>query len=457
MLSGVQQEVMLFAAIGLLLGGLDELAIDLLYLGRTLWRRATVYRRHDAMTTRTLPPPATAGRMAIFVPAWNEADVIGPMLWSALRAWGPGDYRIFVGVYPNDPDTIAAVASLAEDEPRIVMAIHSRQGPTTKADCLNLLWRAMLRDEKAERARFKAIVLHDAEDVVHEDALRLLDRMCDRFDLVQLPVLPLPSQQSQWVAGHYCDEFAESHTKNLIVREALGAAVPSAGVGCAFRRDALARLAEEQSGRPFDPHSLTEDYEIGLRLAERGCSSVFVRMMDAQGQPVCTREHFPERLEDAVRQKTRWTIGISLAGWDRLGWHGGFTERWMRLRDRRAALSALVLGAAYLGGVGWMLLMGIGWLGGPEPLPPHPSLSPLLTITAVLMLWRMLMRACFVTHAYGWRQGLRSIPRIAIGNVIAMLAARRALFRYAAMLRGAPLQWDKTTHRFPAYVMDGAR
>ncbi|RVT42205.1 glycosyl transferase family protein [Sphingobium algorifonticola] len=310
--------------------------------------------------------------------------------------------------------------------------------------------------EQACGAPFKAIVLHDAEDVVHPDALRLLDRMCDRFDLVQLPVLPLPSQQSQWVAGHYCDEFAESHTKNLIVREAIGAAVPSAGVGCAFRRDALARLASEQSGRPFDPHSLTEDYEIGLRLAERGYSSVFVRMMDAQGQPVCTREHFPERLEDAVRQKTRWTIGISLAGWDRLGWHGGFTERWMRLRDRRAALSALVLGAAYLGGLVWMLLTLVGWLGGPAALPPHPWLPPLLTVTALLMLWRMLMRACFVTYAYGWRQGLWSLPRIAIGNLIAMLAARRALFRYAAMLRGAPLRWDKTTHRFPAHVMDGA-
>jgi adsorption protein B len=33
--------------------------------------------------------------------------------------------------------------------------------------------------------------------------------MIDRFDLVQLPVLPLVNPQSRWVSGHYCDEFAE--------------------------------------------------------------------------------------------------------------------------------------------------------------------------------------------------------------------------------------------------------
>ncbi len=37
-------------------------------------------------------------------------------------------------------------------------------------------------------------------------------------------------------------------------------------------------------------------------------------------------------------------VGISLAGWDRMGWHGGPAEWWMRIRDRRATLAALVLG-----------------------------------------------------------------------------------------------------------------
>ena len=54
-----------------------------------------------------------------------------------------------------------------------------------------------------------------------------------------------------WISGHYCDEFAESHTKELVVREAVGAAIPLAGVGCAIARQSLCQLAGLHAGRPF--------------------------------------------------------------------------------------------------------------------------------------------------------------------------------------------------------------
>ena len=53
----------------------------------------------------------------------------------------------------------------------------------------------------------------------------------------------------------------------------------------------------------------------------------------------------------------------------------------------------------------------------------------------------MLMRACFTTSAYGWREGLLSIPRLVVGNVIAMLAAARAVSLH---LGGGAKRWDKT-------------
>ena len=86
-------------------------------------------------------------------------------------------------------------------------------------------------------------MLHDAEDLVHPLELRLFDRLVERAALVQLPVLPLPDPRSRWISGHYADEFAESHIKELVVREAVGAAIPLAGVGCAIERGALDRLA----------------------------------------------------------------------------------------------------------------------------------------------------------------------------------------------------------------------
>ena len=106
-------------------------------------------------------------------------------------------------------------------------------------------------------------MLHDAEDVVHSAELGLFDALIERADLVQLPVLPLIDPGSRFVGGHYADEFCEAHGKELVVREAIGAGLPSAGVGCAIARDALDALAG-RNGAPFDPDSLTEDYELGL-------------------------------------------------------------------------------------------------------------------------------------------------------------------------------------------------
>lgn len=63
--------------------------------------------------------------------------------------------------------------------------------------------------EAAEGATFKAVVLHDAEDVVHSAELRLFDRLIERFDLVQLPVMPLIAPGRRGVSATYLDEFAE--------------------------------------------------------------------------------------------------------------------------------------------------------------------------------------------------------------------------------------------------------
>lgn len=303
--------------------------------------------------------------------------------------------------------------------------------------------------EARRGAPFKAVVLHDAEDVVHADEIRLFDRMIDRFDMVQLPVLPLLSQRSRWIAGHYADEFAEAHGKHLVLREAIGAAVPSAGVGCCFARGMLGDIARDRGGVPFDADSLTEDYEIGLHIAERNGRTAFVAMRDAEGGLICTQEHFPETLSAAIRQKARWMAGISLAGWDRLGWCGSLRERWMRLHDRRASLSALVLFAAYLATLGHGVLMALSLVGAAEPIRYPAFVETALITTAFLMLWRLTLRAISTGRTYGWRQGIRSVPRLFICNIIAMLAARRAVGIYVRQLAGSAVVWDKTRHRFP--------
>ena len=139
--------------------------------------------------------------------------------------------------------------------------------------------------------------------------------------------------------------------------------------------------------------------------------------------------------------------GIAVAGWDRLGWRGGLAERWMRMRDRRGPLAAVLLASGYAAALLWGQLELAHSLGAPPPPSPTPLLSTLLMINAALLGWRILMRAGFTTATYGWRQGLLSIPRLVVANLIAILATKRALLLYAS---GGPKQWEKTGHAFPA-------
>ena len=434
----VMREAALFAAFGFFVLGLGDLVVDLIWIGLRAVQSGA--RRGPAPD---FPQAGHPGRLAIFVPAWDEAAVIGPMLGHMQTAFGDADYRLYVGCYPNDPATIKAVQEAAG--PRLSLVVGPAPGPTSKADCLNRIWERMIEDEAADGVPFKAVILHDAEDVVHSAELPLFDALIERHDLVQLPVVPLIDPDSRWIGSTYADEFAESHGKELLVRQAIGASLPSAGVGCAISRDALAGLARIH-GTPFDAASLTEDYELGLRLHMLGCKAALVRIPPAPGQRViATREFFPATRDAAAAQRARWIAGIALAGWDRLGWSGGVAERWMRLRDRQSLLAALVMAAAYLALLLFVGLWVISWLGGPAL--PHfgPVLNLLLVFNSLLFLWRLGMRFGFVAAAYGWREGLRALPRTVTSNILSMIAARRALGRY---LSGRS-HWDKTAHVFP--------
>lgn len=187
---------------------------------------------------------------------------------------------------------------------------------------------------------------------MHPAELVVIDGELAKADFVQLPVRPEPQPASPWIAGHYTDEFTESHGKAMIVRDALGTAIPAAGVACGFARATLGRLAAlrraEGGAGPFAAECLTEDYELGVLVYRGGGRSRFLRLRDADGDLVATRAYFPATLDAAVRQKSRWMHGIALQSWDRLGWSRHPLDRWMALRDRYGPMTAGVLAAAFL-------------------------------------------------------------------------------------------------------------
>lgn len=440
-----ERELLLFAGFWIAVGLVDELAIDLSWL----WLKLTGRAR-----TRTLPPgfgaAPLAGPMAVLIPAYGESAVIGTTIRHLLQVWPQDALRLYVGCYRNDPATLAAAVAAAGGDPRLRLVLVDGAGPTTKAHCLNRLYAALEADEARSARRFRGVILHDAEDMVHPAALEAIDAALAAVDFVQLPVRPVVGNGNRWISGHYADEFTESHAKAMVVRDALGLALPAAGVGCGLSRAALDRLVASQhhhglSG-PFSPDALTEDYELGLALSKTGRGSVFLRLRAADGSLVATASCFPGTLATAVRQKTRWIHGIAFQSWDRIGWSAKPLEFWMALRDRRGPLTALVLAAAYA----LLALDAVLVLAQVADLVPSMPLTPahqaLLGLGLAGLAWRALFKLLFVGREYGWTEGLRAVLRIPVANVIAIMAGRRALLGYARSLGGAPVTWDKTEH-----------
>lgn len=315
-------------AVLMLISGLDDLFIDITYWTRRIKRALTVYQRHPRMHHDALYKPDEKP-LAIMVPAWNETGVIGNMAELAATTLDYENYHIFVGTYPNDPDTQRDVDAVCARFVNVHKVVCARPGPTSKADCLNNILDAITQFERSANFTFAGFILHDAEDVISPLELRLFNYLVDRKDLIQIPVYPFEREWTHFTSMSYIDEFAELHGKDVPVREAIAGQVPSAGVGTCFSRRAVMALLKDGDGIAFDVQSLTEDYDIGFRLKTKGMEEIFVRFPVIPTEPsgkrpwlqsqrsantICVREYFPDTFTTAMRQKSRWIIGIVFQG-----------------------------------------------------------------------------------------------------------------------------------------------
>jgi len=422
-------------AIAILISGLDDLVVDLVWL----WGR---FRRRAARLPQ--PAPTNEKRIAILVPLWHEHAVIERMLDHNLAAIHYRNYDFFVGGYPNDDPTLDAIRQVEARSSRVHLAVCPHDGPTSKADCLNWIYQRMLLHEERHGCHFDAIVTHDAEDMIHPESLAVMNRELESFDMVQVPVLPLPTPPLEMVHGVYIDEFAEFQMKDMLVRRWMGSFTPSSGVGTAYSRRALEKLAYAAENRIFEPVCLTEDYENGMRLHMLGCRSVFVPLEARAQETVATREYFPRTLRAAIRQRTRWVTGIALQSWERHGWKGSAGQKYWFWRDRKGLLGNPLSLAANL-----MFLYGLAtfwWL------PATHSLDRrLAAATFVLLLYRTAIRASCVGRLYGIAFALSVPIRCVYANFINSVASIRATYRFArARILSQPLVWLKTEHKYPS-------
>lgn len=456
-------------AIFIAISSLDDVFVDLYY-----WFLRIFGNKHEDARARALDLATIdfvpERPFAIMVPAWREFEVIYSMLAANSRLLRYKNYQFFVGVYQNDPQTIAEVEKAQRSIANLTMVVVPRGGPTSKADCLNEVIAAIFEHELRHDITFAGIAMHDAEDFIHPHELKLFNLLIGKYDFIQLPVLSFNQPLREFVAGISMDEFAEVHTKDLVVREHLSGVVPCAGVSACFSRRSMAMLIE-YNGAAFDTTCFTEDYDVAFRMHELGLQTTFVSHpvdytidMDHEAgvpiyvpvrRPIATREFFPSEMRASYRQRARWLLGIVFQGSATHGWTGSLGTKYFLMRDRKGMATSFVVIAAYLvlatlvfnelyfqfispgNGVRFELLNNV-------------YIATLFLVNFFFLIWRVAHRMYFTTRVYNLRQGLMAAPRLVVANFVNFFASCRAIHIYVRhRMTGEALVWDKTTHSYP--------
>jgi adsorption protein B len=452
-----------------LISGLDDLFVDLLFFAMKAVQRLGGNSGHPQPSLEEMAEKPEQP-FALMVPAWQEAEVIRRALLNTISNIDYRNFHVFVGTYVNDLETQREVEEVMREHANVTQLIVPHPGPTCKADCLNWIVKGIREYQEQHGIRFAGVILHDAEDVVDTLSLKLFNCLMPEWDLVQIPIISLERPWWNLVGGHYMDEFAEAHCKEIHVREWFAGVVPGAGVGTGYSMRALEAAAAD--GDCFATDSLTEDYEFSFRIHQLGLKQTFVRFPIERRVPrwsfmhrrprlvsrrdfITTREFFPDLFWNSIRQKTRWVTGIALQGWKKFGWRGDWRVRYLYFRDRKSLFTQQFMVLGYIVALGLLTLQVSAALFPDRyifapPFENDSALWDLFYINVGLFVNRLLHRHVWTCRIYGWSQLPLIIPRYLVANVVNYFAVTRATWRYLEHLRTRErIGWDKTAHSFP--------
>lgn len=392
--------------------------------------------------------------IAILVANWKEAGVIERMIIGNLNQIQYRNFHFFIGVYPNDLETLEAAKMVESRFPHNVhVIVNSVEGPTSKGQMLNQIVHGILRLESILKKRFEVFLLHDSEDILHPRSLKVINYEIEKTDFLQTPVFSFKRDFSKWVGSTYVDEFAELHTKDLLVRQFLGAAVPSAGVGTALNRSLVEKLLRFNEGLLLKEDSLTEDYILGMTSSELGFKTSFCcyRYNDdkAESQIIATREYFPESLGTAIRQKSRWILGIVFQGILFIEWKGSLFHKYFLYRDRRGPIVNLFsMFSLFL----TLYFIYLHYFLKQDPDYFYYDWFQWGFVFSTLgLVNRLFHRMVSVIRVNGISLEIFQIPlRWPLGVLVNVMATFRALNQFQRFLFfNEPLKWIKTTHVLP--------
>ena len=157
-------------------------------------------------------------------------------------------------------------------------------------------------------------------------------------------------------------------------------------------------------------------------------------------------------MRSAIRQRSRWILGIGLQSWERNGWRGSLPEVYWFWRDRKGLLGnplSLLSNFVFLYGVlTWIAAQIAGAPWGLARYSLHPAL---LIATLAIQIVQSAVRMSCCARFYGRRFALAVPFRAVCGNWINTVATWKAVRSYTlARIRHLPLVWIKTEHAYPS-------
>lgn len=230
----------------------------------------------------------------VLVPAFREPQVIGALIANLDRLDYPRDrLDIKLLLEDDDAETIrAAQAAVTGDHMELVRVPYSE--PRTKPKALNV----GLRLARGRRHGRGLVTIYDAED--RPDPLQLrravaaFRRAGTKTACIQAKLAYYNADQNmitRWFTAEYATWF--SQLLPGLVRQ--GVPIPLGGTSNHFRRTVL-----EQVGG-WDPHNVTEDADLGIRLHRAGYRT---EVLDST-----TFEEANSDFVNWVKQRSRWYKG----------------------------------------------------------------------------------------------------------------------------------------------------
>ncbi len=244
---------------------------------------------HLAAPLTRLATPGLWPVYTILCPLYREANVVTDLILALERLDYPHEaLDIKLLVEGDDEETVAATLAAAR-APHMEVVIVPASAPRTKPKALNV---------GLARARGDYVVVYDAEDRPHPQQLRAalaaFEDGDDTLACVQAP-LAIDNAGASWLARQYAAEYAIQFFAVLPFLARHRLPLPLGGTSNHFRTQKL----REAGG--WDPYNVTEDADIGYRLARNR------QQIGVIAPP--TWEEAPVGLGAWLNQRSRWIKG----------------------------------------------------------------------------------------------------------------------------------------------------